>query len=72
MAEKIKDYPQRPLPTIKRLGIGEDVRFPKTRTGSIRSMLTNYQMTCLRRFETKTDHDELIVLRIADAEKTYE
>jgi len=67
MAEK--DYPSRVLPEIKRLSVGEDKTWNRARAGSIRSMLTNYQMTCLRRFETRTVGNEIIVARIGDAEK---
>lgn len=67
-----EDYPKAILPTIKKLKVGEDVKFWGQRTMVIRSTINNYQLSCNRRFETKTEGYELIVTRKPDIIPNYD
>ena len=67
-----EDYPKAILPTIKKLKVGEEVRFWAKRTMVIRSTINNYQISSNRRFSTETADHELIVTRKPDIEPNYD
>lgn len=67
-----EDYPKLILPTIKKLKVGEEVRFWGKRTMVIRSTINNYQISSNRRFETRTEGYELVVKRNQDIEPNYD
>ena len=67
-----EDYPKTILPTIKKLKVGENVKFWGKRTMVIRSTINNYQISSNRRFKTETSGYELIVTREPDIEPNYD
>ncbi len=70
MEEKV--YPSKVLPVIKRMSIGDEVRFPSERTGSVRNMINSYKLENLKNFETQKIGSDLIVRRIIDRKRIME